>query len=232
MVVLRTPSDLLGCPTGSLNSSEVDVVMNRRSITVSRLISCILGLVLGSPAVLFAAEIKKCQDEQGNWHYGNFADAACANTEITKLSDSGTEIGREAPPLTREELDRRQAKEKEKEEEKNRRNRQRIQDQNIVQIYGSEETIISTRDRKLESIDNNLEVTRQLKAGILSDLEELRKRAQSNKVKELIEEREQAIQSYDEVIQQSLVEREKLTAKYSEILQQFRESANRLAADS
>ena len=41
-----------------------------------------------------AQEMAKCQDEQGNWHYGDFAAAECANNaEITNMSETGTVIG-------------------------------------------------------------------------------------------------------------------------------------------
>ena len=110
--------------------------------------------------------------------------------------------------------------------------KQQEYDQSIVQIYGSEEVILSTRDRKLASIDNNLNVTRQLKQGILSDIEALKQKKQSNKVKAQIEERVKAIVSYDEVIEQSLFERGKLENKYSDILEVFRSASSRLESDN
>ena len=102
-----------------------------------------------------------------------------------------------------------------------REKQQRQKDLSLLQIYGSEEVIVSTRDRKLESIDNNLEVTRQLKQGIESDLEELKTRKKSKKVDKLIAEREAAIRSYDNVIQQSLDQRNNLNEQYVEILKDF-----------
>ena len=176
-----------------------------------------------------AAEIKKCQDAEGNWHYGNFADESCIERgDVTKLNNKGSVVGVEKPPPTQEELDAGNRKKQEAERNKNEVDQQRKKDEGVVQIYGSEAVISSTRDRKLESIDNNLEVTRALWQGIESDLEELQGRKKTKKVKELIAEREKVIKSYDHVVKQSLDERDKLVKKYDGIMKSFQEASARL----
>ncbi len=178
------------------------------------------------------AGIKKCQDENGQWHYGNFTDEACGATEVIKLNQKGSVIGIEPPPPTQEELDKKARARKEAADRKAKFEKQRKRDKNLVQIYGSEEVIVSTRDRKLESIDINLDVTRRLKAGIESDLAKLRERKQNDKVKKLVAERERAIKSYEYVISQTLSERGKLEKKYTEILENFQKASSRLSAGS
>ena len=203
-----------------------------RSMFVMASVSFISALIL--TAVSFteqamAQEMAKCQDGEGNWHYGDFAAAECANnSEITNMSETGTVIGTVAAPPTKEELAAEKKQKKEAQEMAKKKQKQEEYDQSIVQIYGSEEVILSTRDRKLASIDNNLDVTRQLKQGILADIEVLKQKKQSKKVKTQIEERVKAIVSYDEVIQQSLFERGKLENKYTEILEVFRSASSRL----
>jgi len=172
--------------------------------------------------------IQKCRDEQGNWHYGDFAADECAKSVVTELNESGNKIGEDLPPPSAEEIKAAREAEIEAEKRQKEKQAQREADENLVHIYGSAEVIISTRDRKLTAIDNNLNVTMQMKQGILKDIESLKKRKQTAKVKELIAIREQAITSYDEVIDKTLAERGKLKHKYQEILSRFRQASERI----
>jgi hypothetical protein len=188
--------------------------------------------ILAYSSLCFGAGIKKCQDENGMWHYGNFADQACGTTDVIKLNSKGSVVGVEKPPPTQEELDKKNKKNKEAAELAKKKKKQRQHDENIIQIYGSVQVIESTRDRKLESIDNNLEISRTLKTGTESDLEDLKTRKSTKKVKKLIKERENAIKSYNSVIKQSLLARDELEIKYAGILTSFREAAARLNVGS
>ena len=179
-----------------------------------------------------AATIKKCQDENGQWHYGNFADDACGVTEVTRLNEKGGIEGKEPPPPTQQQLDDRAKAKKEAAAAKAIKDKQRRRDESLVQIYGSEDVINSTRNRKLESIDNNLEVMQKLKEGIESDLNKLKGREQSDKVKKLVAERERAVKSYENVISQSLVQRDSLEKEYAIILRDFRAASIRLQPGS
>jgi hypothetical protein len=189
-------------------------------------------LLLAVALPIQAAEIKKCQDENGQWHYGDLADDACGLTEVTRLNEQGSIIGKEPLPPTQQQLDDRAKAKKEAAAAKVIKDKQRRRDKSLVQIYSSEEVINSTRDRKLESIDNNLEVMQKLKEGILSDLNKLKERKQSDKVKKLVAERERAVKSYERVISQSLVQRESLEDQYAIILRDFRAASIRLQPGS
>lgn len=190
----------------------------------------VLG-VCGLPSMVQGTGISKCQDENGEWHYGDFAVAECAaNSDITKMNNSGTEVGVVKPPPTAEELQAQQEKKQTAVRLAKDKKKQQELDQNLVLIYVSEESIVSTRDRKMTSINTNLEVTRQLKQGVLKDIGALKKRKQSKRNDKMILEREVAIQSYDNVIEQGLFERKKLEQKYGEILQNFQAASTRLAA--
>jgi len=176
-----------------------------------------------------ANEISKCQDADGNWHYGDHVAAECAfSSEITALDESGTQMNKIAPPPTREQLEAAHKKKKQQEVEQKKRQKQVEQDWAIVQIYGSEDIIIAARDRKLESIDNNLEITKQLKQGILIDIEKLKASKQTEKIKQFMVERKAAIKSYNQVIKQSQAERKKLELQYQNILRVFRNASARL----
>ena len=195
----------------------------------------VLGAALifsaGLPSVSQASDIKKCQDADGNWHYGTFADEACAASVVDELDESGTKVGEDRPPPTAEELAEQEALAKLQESQDLTSEAQRKKDLELIRIYGSEETIVSTRDRKLASIDNNIDVTRQIKAGTLKDIDKLLKMKQTKKVQRQLEERENAIKSYDRVIRHNMSEREKLAEKYSTILVEFHEAHARIYGD-
>jgi len=191
----------------------------------SLLLVMLLWFVAGAA---YCSEIKKCQDAEGNWHYGNFADQACGNSVINSIDETGTITGSEAPSPTEEELRRKEELAEEIEAEKKFAEVQRRKDLEVLRIYGSEETIASARDRKLQSIDNNIEVTRQIKSGTLKDIEKLGEMEKTKKVVRQLEERENAVKSYNRVIRHNLAERQKLSEKYISILTQFRESYTRI----
>jgi len=186
-----------------------------------------LVLGLGAPNA-FAQTIKKCQDADGKWHYGDFADEACGNATVDKIDKTGTKVGEDAPPPTAEEIAKKEMLAKALEEQKQFTANQRKEDLETIRIYGSEETIISTRDRKLESIDNNIDVTRQIKEGTLQDIAKLEELKKTKKVKRQLQERENAVKSYNRVIRHNLTEREKLSEKYIGILTKFREAHKRV----
>ncbi len=179
-----------------------------------------------------ASNIRKCQDEQGQWHYGTYANEACSASEVITLSSDGVIIDREAPPPTEDELEEQDRMKQQAAEDAELQKMQQARDQNLVQTYGTEAMVISTRDRKLSAIRNNLDVTRRLKVGIESDLEELRSREQTDKVRKLIREREEAMEAYNEIIDNALAEISNLEQEYDRVLTDFREALIRLDSGS
>ncbi len=176
----------------------------------------------------FAADIQKCQDADGNWHYGTHASFLCGDGDIDQLDATGTKTGVDKPPPSAEELKKIEDQKTAIEQAKLSKKQQRESDLEIIRTYGSEETIISTLDRKLESIDKNIQVTRKIKEGTLSDLEKLKKLKQTKKNKAFVKEREDAIKSYNRVIRNNLTMREQLSEQYITILSDFREAHGRI----
>ncbi len=196
-------------------------------LTAALFLPLVSAIVLPS---VQAAEIKKCQDIHGNWYYGNFADQACAYYgTVINLNNSGNVINEDPPPPTQAELDQQEKQKKADEQRKQALLQQLENDKILVKTYGSEDVIITTRDRKVKAIDSNLAVTQKLRDGIIADVAELKTRPQTFKIKNLIEEREKAITAYEEVVTQSSIERDRLAAKYAQILKDFRIAIDRLS---
>lgn len=104
--------------------------------------------------------IKKCQDSDGNWHYGDFAGQACSQSKVTTLNERGVVQDERAAPLTAEEKaaqaeQLRLEKERLAAEEASREERARI-----LSIYETEADIERQRTNQMYSVQSNIDVTK------------------------------------------------------------------------
>jgi len=198
------------------------------ALSLSMLAACSALHIVAPVNAVHAAEIMKCQDSEGNWHYGNFAAQACADADVDEIDETGTKTGVDKPPPSSEEIAKQEELLAAIEQAKIDKQNQRDHDLEIIRIYGTEQTIISTRDRKLAAIDKNIEVTRQIKNGTLKDIEKLNELNKTNKTLKLLKERQDAVKSYNRVIRHNLTAREELSEKYISILSEFRGAYSRI----
>jgi len=105
-----------------------------------------------------AYAIKKCQDADGKWHYGDIAVQQCKRSKVTTLNDRGFIEKEKEAPKTEEQL----LKEKEelavaeaeaariqaKEDERNR----------ILSVYETEADIDRQRDNQIKSVEGSIAV--------------------------------------------------------------------------
>ena len=98
-------------------------------------------------------KIKKCQDANGKWHYGDRAAEECERSKIIELSNRGVKQGVVKAPPTAEELKEREKRQAELEQERRREEEQARRDQQLLGTYGHEQDIIYIRDRKLAQIE-------------------------------------------------------------------------------
>ena len=178
---------------------------------------------------LFA--IAKCQDAQGNWHYGDTAHEACGDTTITILNKAGREIDEVAPPMTEreqmvleEELSR---LEEERKLEKDRNHELK----RILTIYPSAESIQQAKNSKLAGQDQNIKVQEKLLENLREELKILQDRKpvgakQQEKYDALIKSKQENVDEYYELISRLRREREETSIKYDEILKEFNDLTN------
>ena len=118
------------------------------------IISRILFLLLSASCLFFgqpvlAANISKCQDADGKWHYGDFAADACAQSKVEKINQKGQKIGEQKAPIPEEERQKRALEKKLAAEKKAAEKIQRIKDKRLLSVYESPEAIEKAReDRK------------------------------------------------------------------------------------
>ena len=120
--------------------------------------------------------IKKCQDGEGKWHYGDFAVQECSRSKITTLDERGIVKDVQDAPLTDQEKaaqaeELRAEKERRAEEEAVREERTRI-----LSIYETEADIERQRDNQLYSVQSNIDVTKAY-------IQSLKERQARNKAK-------------------------------------------------
>lgn len=117
-----------------------------------------LLLILLSFGASSAAGMKKCQDADGNWHYGDSAVKACKNSKIITLTKRGFIDSEEGPPKTQIQRDEelRQAEllaQKEAQQKAIADDRLRI-----LSIYETEGDIDRQRDNQLDSVKSKIDV--------------------------------------------------------------------------
>jgi predicted RNase H-like nuclease (RuvC/YqgF family) len=188
------------------------------------------------------AAIMKCQDAQGNWHYGDHAAAACRKSRA-KVIEFSTKTGHEtvmksAP--TREQLKEREEEEKAAEAEKKRKEEQAKEDRILRDSYATEQDIIFERDRKLkelqDSIDANEATVKSLKAVLARSEQRVAEEKKRGKVskssQKTLEFSQKQVAEHEaslDDLRKQLVETRK---KYDENLERYRDMKRREAAGS
>lgn len=159
-----------------------------------------LALIFSVPALAAEgqspARIKKCQDAQGKWHYGDTADTECAQSKITVINEQGVVKKEVAAPPTAAEL---KAVEQRKEEEERARKtaeEQKKKDQILLSTYGHEDDIKFVRDRKLAQVEASIKASEETLKSLNKVLERLQKQAEDEqKTGKVTPETEKQIES-------------------------------------
>lgn len=105
--------------------------------------------------------IKKCQDAQGRWHYGDTADAQCKQSKVVEINNQGITTKEIAAPLTPAELKQRELNKSSVDAETKKTEEQARQDQLLLATYGHEDDISFVRDRKVADIEGQVHASLQ-----------------------------------------------------------------------
>jgi hypothetical protein len=147
--------------------------------TRSRTIVTAAVLALALPATVAAdAKIKKCQDDQGKWHYGDSAAAECAHSKVTVMSEEGITKKVIAAPPTEAELKAREAQDEEQAETTKRIAEQKKKDQLLLSTYAVEDDIRYVRDRKLAQVESQIKASNSTLDSLNKVLARLEKEAE------------------------------------------------------
>lgn len=175
------------------------------------------GLLIAGAAD--AQNITKCQDAEGNWHYGDFAAEACAEeSTITEIDERGITVEESEAPPTAEELEAQQAAEEQERLEAERIAGERAEDRRLLQTYDSAEAIIRARDQRISALDQELESHRLFRQDLVDERQSLQ--AGGNDSTQALDRQ---IEQYDTAMQRLEEQRREVTEEYNRELQRYRE---------
>ncbi|MBL4674447.1 MAG: hypothetical protein JKX81_19455 [Arenicella sp.] len=133
-------------------------------------------LVFGVFSFSSAHAIKKCQDTDGNWHYGDIAVAQCSKSKVTTLNDRGFISSEKDAPKTLEQVQK-EADEKAKAvAEAERVQAEEDERIRILSVYETEADIDRQRDNQIDSVNGNVAVHKAYVKSVTSKIQRLKKK--------------------------------------------------------
>lgn len=167
-----------------------------------------------------AHAIKKCQDANGRWHYGDIAVQQCKKSKVTTLNKRGfIKSEREAPKTEeqllkeREELAAAEAEAARIRAEEDERNR-------ILSVYETEADIDRQRDNQIKSVEGSMAVHKAYVKSLTGKIGRLEKSGAN--FKGMRKERHLAeIEEAKAKIKNSTLELEKLDKQKESIIARF-----------
>jgi len=201
-------------------------------MTVLRqLIPLMAVLALGHIGAAGAQTIKKCQDADGKWHYGDFAAEQCEQSRITEIDDRGLKVREREVPPTQEEIRARDEAAARLEEERRELEAQRLVDQRLLSTYESPEAIVRARDERLEAIQTSIHINEDFLARLQQRRQEQVEIRDDSKTpsdqraraEQRIEKLDSQIRQYEGAIESKMQERSHVKERYGADLERYRE---------
>ena len=190
----------------------------------------LLGSLCALPLVAGAATISKCQDADGQWHYGDFAAEVCAQSKVTRMNSQGIKVGEEAAPLTEEELAEKKKNEAEQAEQRRLVEEREAKRRRIVAIYDSEADIMRSRDTHLASVDQRMRTEESILSALLGRVERLEAeiaQAEGQPRADALLERKKSldrqVRQFQTALAKSSEERVKIISDYEDEVSVYRE---------
>jgi len=214
--------------------------MNRHTTIVLLLLASMLAAALPAAAAdKPGVRIKKCQDAQGRWHYGDDASDACAHSKVIELDTRGIERREIAAPLTAAELKAREQNRAEEEKQQKLAEEQKRHDQQLLATYAIEDDIILTRDRKLSEINGQIRASQDTLDSLRKSFsrvqaqaadEQRTGKAVSPQTAKTIANNEAQIAKHEAYIQSLKKEQDTVRTQFQADLERFRELKGKPAA--
>jgi hypothetical protein len=179
-----------------------------------------------------AGTIKKCKDESGQWHYGDDAAAACANSKVIEMSGSGvTKQVIDAPPSASD-LDEFRRKQMEAQKAKEAAAEQKKRDKTLLDTYAVEDDIIYARDRQIAQLNNSIKSGEETLKSLVAVRDRMRaaateekqtKGSVSKQTSSNLQRAEKQVEQHSENLDSKRKEVETIRARYEADLQRYRE---------
>ncbi len=179
----------------------------------------LLGLAFA--AVAAGPQIKKCQDAQGRWHYGDTAAESCAS-KVTVINDRGLRMKEIAAPLTAAELDAKAKAEANAEAQRDTKEAQQRRDRQLLATYANEEDIRMGRDRRMADLDAHIRAAEETIKTLRATLDRMQGQGdQAN-----IAKTEAQVARHEAALAERKKEREAIQTQYEADVARYRELKN------
>jgi hypothetical protein len=122
-------------------------------------------LVLITAALLVGnaqAGLYRWVDENGNVHYGDKVPAKYLKKEHDELNEHGTTIKKHDRAMTAEERAEKMRQDAERERLENEKRAQALRDRVLTDTYTTERDLVAARDARLDAIDSQLQLSRDI----------------------------------------------------------------------
>jgi len=137
--------------------------------------TCGAAIVLCFLFATNAHAIKKCQDAEGKWHYGDGAAKECDKAKVTELNNRGFVKGEEEAPKTKEQIEAERDTLEQLEEIRLAQEKEKEERQRILSVYQSEADIDRQLDNQIYSVDSSITVHQVYLKGMADKIVRLEK---------------------------------------------------------
>lgn len=199
--------------------------------SIARAVFCSVLLAAFATSVQ-AGTIKKCKDESGQWHYGDDAASACANSKVIEMNSSGfTKQVIDAPP-TASDLDEFRKKQAAEEEARRKAAEQKKYDKTLLDTYAVEEDIIYARDRQIAQLNNSIKSGEETLKSLTAARDRMRAAATEEKEAKgkvskstltNLQRSEKQVEQHSENLAKKRKEVEAIRARFAADLKRYRE---------
>lgn len=208
--------------------------------------ACLLLAALFAAGSTFAADpgkpgprIKKCQDSQGRWHYGDTADDECAHSKVIDLDKSGIKRKETAAPLSAAELMARASEMASEEQARKAAEEQKRHDDILLATFSVEADITMMRDRKIGDVESQIHATEDTLKSLQNSLARLQAQAAdeqrggkpvSPQTAKTLASNEAQVAKHQAMIKKMREDEENLRTQFAADLERFRVIKNKQLA--
>ena len=178
-------------------------------------------LMVGIESTL-ATSIAKCQDAEGNWHYGDYAAQECADSAVTELREDGVKVRVLAPPPTPEEVAAARKERQRRQAEKLAYEQRRRIDLRLLAKYPSEQDIHDIWENRRNELNHQITYNQQNLAKLQNRVKqtpEPKTETQEQKLHELVQMRDR----YLRALEQGQLALKNSEQEYLKLLERYRQ---------
>lgn len=194
------------------------------------LLSSTLAMSLAPSAAIGQARIFCCDDAQGRKVCGDFLPPQCAKLSYEIRDEKGFVVERKDPPLTPDQIAKREAEAARKAEEEKKKVEERRRNLALLSTYATEKDIDVARDRAVTEVqklvkqaENLVEEAQKAKAKVEREKEFYKNKALPAQVKKQIQDSEVDLKAKLDTLAARKADIEKTKAKFEDEKKKFRE---------